>query len=250
LDSESHIIEVDSCRLAAELVYAGGHRPAPAVILCHGIPAAPYLPGDNSYLSLCQDFARAGLNTLFFRFRGAGDSTGDFDFGGWARDLQGVIRWVFERQIAVYGKLAIVGSSAGGAVAAHVTADEPGVGRLVLLASPADMSALAEPQYGEPFLKQLRSLGLIRTPGFPEDRRSWAEGFTRVVPMKAIAHIAPRPVLIVQGDKDTVVSPDQARQLYDAALQPKELRMVKGAGHRLRLDLAVIDGVISWLLDR
>jgi fermentation-respiration switch protein FrsA (DUF1100 family) len=68
--------------------------------------------------------------------------------------------------------------------------------------------------------------------------------------MKAIAHIAPRPVLIVQGDKDTVVSPDQARQLYDAALQPKELRMVKGAGHRLRLDLAVIDGVISWLLDR
>jgi pimeloyl-ACP methyl ester carboxylesterase len=245
--NESYTIEVEGCRLAAEVVYAHDRKPGPTVILCHGIPAEPYRPGDRSYQELCHYFAKSGFNAIFFRFRGAGESTGDFDFSGWVSDLEGVIGWAFETGLTLPGSLSIVGSSAGGAVATHVVAGEPRVSRLVLLASPADMSMLARPDYSGPFLQHLRTLGLIRTPGFPTDASAWSESFKRIIPVKSIGRISPRPVLIVQGELDKVVSLEQAEQLYTAAAQPKELRIIKGAGHRLRMEQAVMDGVIEWL---
>jgi fermentation-respiration switch protein FrsA (DUF1100 family) len=71
-----------------------------------------------------------------------------------------------------------------------------------------------------------------------------------MVPIKAINRVAPRPLLIVQGDQDDVVPYTQAQQLYDAASEPKELWMIKGAGHRLRHDRQLMQRVIKWLNDR
>ena len=40
---------------------------------------------------------------------------------------------------------------------------------------------------------------------------------------RAIAKISPRPVFLMQGGADTVISPTSGQLLYDAAGEPKEL---------------------------
>jgi fermentation-respiration switch protein FrsA (DUF1100 family) len=51
-------------------------------------------------------------------------------------------------------------------------------------------------------------------------------------PRLAIAHFAGKPVLMLAGRKDYVVTPDMVQRLYDAAAEPKELRWYD-AGHLL-----------------
>ena len=52
-----------------------------------------------------------------------------------------------------------------------------------------------------------------------------------VPPADAAARIAPTPLLIVHGDRDGYFPVDHARQLYEAAHNPKELWIVPGFGH-------------------
>jgi fermentation-respiration switch protein FrsA (DUF1100 family) len=61
-------------------------------------------------------------------------------------------------------------------------------------------------------------------------------------PAEAAARISPTPVLIVHGDQDIYFPPDHARQLYDAAREPKELWLIPGFGHAERhTDDALVD---------
>ncbi len=53
----------------------------------------------------------------------------------------------------------------------------------------------------------------------------------RFPPADAAAKIAPTPLLIVHGDQDGYFPVDHARQLYEAAHDPKELWIVPGFGH-------------------
>ena len=46
--------------------------------------------------------------------------------------------------------------------------------------------------------------------------------------------LAPRPLLLVHGDRDGVIPIDTARTIFDWAFEPKELRVFAGADHGLR----------------
>jgi esterase/lipase len=48
---------------------------------------------------------------------------------------------------------------------------------------------------------------------------------------KWIAQISPRPVFLMQGGADVVISPDSGQRLYDAAGEPKELWFDPELGH-------------------
>ncbi len=39
------------------------------------------------------------------------------------------------------------------------------------------------------------------------------------------------PVLIIVGDRDRIVPPDQSRRLYDATREPKRFVVIRGADH-------------------
>jgi len=53
----------------------------------------------------------------------------------------------------------------------------------------------------------------------------------QVEPLRDIGRLAPRPVLLIQGEKDSVVDPQDALLLYQAANAPKELWIVPEAEH-------------------
>ena len=50
-------------------------------------------------------------------------------------------------------------------------------------------------------------------------------------PLRAVARIAPRPLLLIAPREDRLISWRQSLRLYEAAGEPKELMVVEGAGH-------------------
>jgi fermentation-respiration switch protein FrsA (DUF1100 family) len=75
-------------------------------------------------------------------------------------------------------------------------------------------------------------------------------GFNKVKPIEWIKKISPRPLLIIHGTQDDVVYPSSARELYERAGEPKQIVMIDGAGHRLRLEERAMDCALNWLTAR
>src|SRR5436305_1931671 len=55
--------------------------------------------------------------------------------------------------------------------------------------------------------------------------------FRDVEPLREVRLIAPRPLLLVHGENDTVTDPRDSQALYDAAGEPKELWISPGVEH-------------------
>lgn len=65
-----------------------------------------------------------------------------------------------------------------------------------------------------------------------------------VDPVKAVRSLRGRPLLMLHGKFDRTISADQAQRLYDAAMEPKELRWYN-SGHVL--PPAAADDAAAWL---
>jgi pimeloyl-ACP methyl ester carboxylesterase len=53
-----------------------------------------------------------------------------------------------------------------------------------------------------------------------------------VSPLAAMPRLAPRPVLLIQGTMDTRTPVDSTNRLHAAAREPRELWIIRGAGHQ------------------
>lgn len=102
------------------------------------------------------------------------------------------------------GCLGVAGYSLGSFLAVMVAADEP-LARAVVLAAGGDLPD------GTP-------LGAVA--------RAIAD------PLRAVRRLDGRPLLMVHGRWDRTVKPEQARRLFEAAREPRELKWWN-AGHRL-----------------
>jgi len=91
------VLQVDSISIVGQLFLPDGKAPYRMACLCHGAPSGnPPEPGDGGYPALAERLCREGLAACFFNFRGAGDSGGNFDLAGWARDLRAVIDYLWK----------------------------------------------------------------------------------------------------------------------------------------------------------
>ncbi len=73
---------------------------------------------------------------------------------------------------------------------------------------------------------------LYRAPGFGSGvSLESAELLLRFRPERAVHLLAGRPLLVVHGTDNRLHRPEEARALYQAAAEPKELVMLEGAGH-------------------
>jgi pimeloyl-ACP methyl ester carboxylesterase len=63
--------------------------------------------------------------------------------------------------------------------------------------------------------------------------------------------LAPKPLLLIHGDADTILSHESSLALFDRAREPKTLKILPGVGHRL-LEAAdeVFELVRDWLLQK
>lgn len=224
--------------------------PAPGrglgLVLCHGLPNPPRGAATvgTTYPELADRIAaEAGWVVLTFNFRGTGTSEGDFSARGWLDDLRAAVRSLAARDDvrAVW----TAGFGHGGTFAVCEAADDEHVQGVASIAAPSTLRDWAQ----DPgrLLVHARSMGMIRTPGFPADATSWVRDIGLVDALAAAARLEGRPLLVLHGIDDTEVSVDDARALADAAANGSELRLVHGAGHRLRHDPRAIATLLGWL---
>lgn len=245
-------LEVDDLTISGQLYLPGrGDRtPYPTVCVCHGIPAKSPAPGDRGYPLLAEKICRQGFAVFIFNFRGTGASGGNLDILGWTRDLKAAIDYLYALPEVDRSRLSLLGFSGGAAVSVYVASQDKRVSSIVTCACPAEFTLLINSDEPQSIIDRFRSIGTIRDEGFPQSTEEWFSGFRLVSPIRYIAGIAPRPLLLVHGSKDEVVEVSQAYKLYDSAGEPKQIIIVDGAEHRLRQNDRTMAIVMDWLKSR
>ena len=184
---------------------ANGRGPHPTVVLLHGFP------GNEKNLDLAQSLRRAGYNVLFFHYRGAWGSQGDYSIGGQADDVAAVLGYVREHADELRAdpvKMSIIGHSLGGFTALRAAARDKEIKCVIgLAAANFEASGLSEAEQKDfsAYTDQLfmlnnfngaRALAEIQANAAAFDVRNLAETF------------AGRSVLLITGTEDTSVPPD------------------------------------------
>jgi uncharacterized protein len=222
--------------------------PCPVLCLCHGMPRGGTAdPNDRGYAGLAERFTEEGFFTVIFNFRGAGESEGNFDIRGWTRDLRSVLGQIYKMKEVEQTKITLMGFSAGAAVSIYTAAQDQRISSVVACACP-DTSRLAKNrELAQTVIADYRKMGVIKDANFPTSLQSWMQGFDEVYSGKWIDKLSPRPILIIHGDQDDVVSPNSAFNLYKRAGEPKEILIINGAGHRLRISEQAMNHALAWL---
>src|ERR1700678_3497039 len=105
---------------------SAGEGPHPAVIVLHGFP------GNEKNLDIAQSIRRAGWNAIFFNYRGSWGTPGVFSFANAIEDTQAAIAWLREPANAARlhidpKRIALVGHSMGGFMAAYAGSHDPAI---------------------------------------------------------------------------------------------------------------------------
>lgn len=187
----------------------------PCVLLVHGLLSSKL---SDKYLLLADRLVEAGYACLRFDFRGCGFSEGklaETTVAGRIKDLQTVLHALHDHP-AMNGSLFLLGSSLGGYISLFVAREETRVRGTVLWATPAHLRDLLGRE------EVLRSHGL-GTPFFHE-----LHGGHFIEAPSGVSHC-----LIIHGDQDELLPLPHARTLHQKARDPKVLKILEGADHRL-----------------
>ncbi|HZA41169.1 MAG TPA: alpha/beta hydrolase [Actinomycetota bacterium] len=220
-------------------------EPKGIVVALHGIPSvAPPDPDDEGYPGLARRLATEGWLAVWADMRATRGSPGFFSIEGWVRDARAVIQAARAIEGAAGLRVAVVGSSAGGAVSVEATKRGAPVDALVLLAAPAGWIGFAGTP-GEAVRRITEEAGMALSDDVLADPSEWAQEFESVVPEKAMVSVGV-PVMVVHGTADDVVPVDHAYRLADRARRG-ELFVLDGAPHQLRREPGVVELVLDWL---
>ncbi len=177
---------------------------------------------------LADKLSRTGMAVLLFDYRGYGGNPGLPYEAGLARDARGALVYLERRPDVDPRRIVFFGESLGTGVAVRLAVEHPPAA--VILRSPfTSFVALAERHY--PFLP---ARWLLR------DRYDSINLIDRVT----------SPVLVVAGDRDSIIPFEDSQTLFERAREPKRLVVVRDADHN---DDALTDGpeviraVAEWL---
>lgn len=219
--------ETIALRSADGLALTGWWLPRPelgaVVIGSHG-----HSGSKDDLLGIGTSAWRAGFNVLLFDYRGRGDSD-PWPHSLISREVDDLLAAVDYARARVEGaRIGVVGFSMGAAVAIMAAAREPAIAALV---ADSSFTAVADVvAHGVRRTLRIPPAPLVRAADEVLARRHGYR-FTRARPIDAVGAIAPRPILIAHGASDTTVPVEQARRLFAAAGQPKQLYVVDGVEH-------------------
>jgi pimeloyl-ACP methyl ester carboxylesterase len=189
------------------------------VIVTHGTNS-----DRSSMLPELRLLTQAGFGILAFDWPGLGTSQGTIRWDGQARRaLTAAIDWVSTQPGVDAARIGGLSFSIGANLMTEVAGQDPRL-RAVVLEAPApafaDYMHLHFTRWH--LLSEWPARWAVRNSGLLET------GFD---PIRFVAGIAPRPVLILGGTEDGEISPELVMKLYAAAREPKALWIVPGAHH-------------------
>jgi putative redox protein len=215
------------------------------VVLAHGYPSdvnARAVAGSALPDLADRIASEMGWIAMALAFRGCGESEGSFSLRGWLDDLLAAVSHL-EREEPVSG-VWLAGFGTGGALSICAAAAHGRIRGVAALGAPADFDDWAS--HPRRLLEHAREVGMIREPTHPADFDSWSRELRDLRAVADAPKLPPRPLLVVHGSDDDLVPVFDARVLVDAH-GDAELRIIGGAGHRLRHDPRAIAVLLGWL---
>ncbi|MEX0297855.1 MAG: alpha/beta hydrolase family protein [Kordiimonas sp.] len=213
------LIELTIPSAGAEMVghmyTANGPGPHPTVIFLHGFP------GNEKNLDVAQALRRTGFNTLYFHYRGAWGSAGDYTLHNVTEDAAAAVTFVRENASAMKidpTKISFFGHSLGGFNAIYSGAKDKSITCTVAVA-PADFTAaISNPKEDAAEI----AIGGASVPGLKD--YSMADLFKEVGTNPTFFRLPPymnsfsgRPLMVISGDKDRVISLASQQPIVDVA---------------------------------
>lgn len=196
-----------------------------AIIMQHG-----YKSARDELLNEAEMMHRHGYGVLITSIRAHDQSEGDLITLGVneVQDMEAWHQYLISRDDIDPEKIGIIGNSFGGMLSIQFAAQNQNIKAIVANCAFSSM-------------KDTVATSVEHFTGLPEFPFVplivfWAETDTgikmeEIDTTKWIPQISPRPVFLMQGGADTVISPQSGQILYDAAKEPKELWYDPELGH-------------------
>lgn len=214
------------------------------MLLLHGFPSGS-VPASfigNDLPELADRVAiEMGWIALAIRFRGCGDSTGDFALSGWVDDARAALAHLRTHDVE---RIWICGFGTGGTIALLVAAADPDVAGVAVVGTPADFSDWA--RQPDELLAHARATGVIKGEDWPRDLDGWKSELRTTRATDGAERLGERPLLVLHGSEDEMVPQFDARSIADAH-GSADLRIINGAGHQLRHDPRGVSILLGWL---
>jgi dipeptidyl aminopeptidase/acylaminoacyl peptidase len=200
-------------------------KPWPVVLLVYG-----YGGYKEQMVAYARIIRAGGFATLMFDMQGSGLRRGEPVTLGFKErwDLMGAARYLQTRPDVDPEAIGVFGVSMGAATAILAAAEEPAIKAIVSDSGYADVVGMIRPglaafvgRFSHPFAPLIVRIAeaMIGTKA------------SEIVPERAAAELGNRPLLVIHGDQDALVSPESAGRLYAAASGPKELWVVPECAH-------------------
>jgi pimeloyl-ACP methyl ester carboxylesterase len=176
----------------------------PVLLWCHGNA------GNISHrLENIRELYRRGLSVFIFDYRGYGRSTGSLSEPGMYQDALACYDYVLYQRKIASDRIVLFGRSLGACVAGEVAIHRPSAGVILEGAFPS-IQSMSDQHY----------LGL--------PARWFVDVEFNLVQKIGKFHL---PVLVIHGEKDSIVPVELGRQVFNAAHEPKQWYGVPGADH-------------------
>jgi hypothetical protein len=257
LDADLHLPDTDP-----------GGAPPPVVIACSGYQGLKVIHPQRfaralnplGYAVLAFDYRGFGLSE---------GERGRLAPQDWAEDVRAAVDRLSAADEVDAGRIGLLGWGLGGGVVVQSAADDPRVRAVACVNGIADGArstrAMHDPATWSALLDRVeadrgrRALGgrseitspwdVVRldldtaTDGYVGEELYKAPGFgagvtlesadllLRFRPQDVVHRIAPRPLMIVHGERNRLHVPEEAREMYERAGEPRELVFLPGAGH-------------------
>ena len=186
----------------------------PCVIASHGLLSSK---DSDKYVALGERFSQDGIALLRFDFRACGESEGTWEEStvtGRIEDLGAALQSVkSDRRLG--RRIGLLGSSLGGYVSLEVASMRKEIRATVTWSTPFHLDGLESRQGQE---------------GVPPLAGAFFEDLPKHRLLPLLPHVT--NCLVLHGEADELVPPDQAWEIFHGLGSPKEIRIIEKADHR------------------
>jgi len=254
--------------------------PRPAIILLHGFGSSK---DAGNVTTPGRMFAEWGYVVLRFDRRGCGESGGEPGLNlcpEHVEDTRNALTWLAQRPEVYADRIAVLGTSFGGAIATYTAGVDERVRAVVSVCGWSDGARKLRGQHPteDAWAKFLRTLeegrdhrrrtgkplmmdrfDIVPIPahlrgGLPTNARmefpvDTAQSIFDFRPEDVIPNIAPRPALFLHAAPDSVTPTDESIEMFRRAKPPAELHLFHGVDHFMlgEGNQRVIDTLRGWL---
>lgn len=214
----------------------------PTVLMLHGFRG--YKEEEN-YSELASELLEHNIASVRFDASGFGESEGslekDYRFSNYIDDTESVYSWMLNQDFVDKQRIGVMGASMGGAQTLLFASNHPQI-KVACAVSPPDrvgtddaLGKVRNQWRKDGFIEEMSSRygKKIRIPHeYLEDAEKY--DFTEYT--KKIKS----PILIILGNQDETVLPNQTRKVFEAANQPKKLLEFENMNHFYKRDKKIL----------